>query len=95
MSAIEEKADKIECTDNELVSHHSISNHHEEQVTWKMKTLVLLCLFLLPGKNNTIYYLVLAYKIHIVGCHYLEATVGTLKTTLKQVINVLSSLYLC
>lgn len=52
MSVIEEKADKIECTNNELVSHHSISNHHEEeQVTWKMKTLVLLCLFSLPGKK--------------------------------------------
>ncbi|ORE08743.1 MFS general substrate transporter [Rhizopus microsporus var. microsporus] len=72
MSVIEEKADKIECTDNELVSHHSISNHHEdEQVTWKMKTLVLLCLFSLP-----------------VGCHYLEATVGTLKTTLKQEMQI-------
>lgn len=56
--------------------------------SWKMKILVLLCMLSLPGKLIEKFNFIAKYLIYLfdaVGCHYLEATLGTLKTTLKSV----------
>ncbi|KAF7724541.1 hypothetical protein EC973_000918 [Apophysomyces ossiformis] len=59
---VDEKASTVE--DNSDDGKH-------EQVSWKLKSLVLLCMLAIP-----------------VGCHYMEATVGTLKTALKQSMHI-------
>lgn len=67
-------------------------NDHDPMVnaSWKIKLMVLICMLTLPGKSTKS-----LIKPHgdtnlfmstcTVGCHYMEATMGTLKTSLKKV----------